>query len=68
MKIEIEHYKDNDDGSCTVMLNTDNEANEFLLKYGLISALKDAINVSKAECTPREDDLHTKPNQGDKNE
>jgi len=63
MKIEIEHYKDNTDGSCTVILNTDGEANEFLLKYGLIASIKDAIAVSKAEYTPREDIVYTESNE-----
>jgi hypothetical protein len=62
MKIEIEHYKDNTDGSCTVILNTDDEANQYLLKYGLIASIKDAIAVSKAEYTPREDILYTESN------
>jgi hypothetical protein len=62
MKIEIEHYKDNTDGSCTVILNTDDEANQYLLKYGLMASLKDAIAVSKAEYTPREDILYTESN------
>jgi len=52
MKIEVTHFKDNPDGSATVILNTDAEANEFLLKYGLVSALQDAIKKSKAEYTP----------------
>jgi hypothetical protein len=62
MKIEIEHYKDNTDGSCTVILNTDDEANQYLLKYGLMASIKDAIAVSKAEYTPREDILYTESN------
>ena len=52
MKIEVTHFKDNPDGSATVIVNTDAEANEFLLKYGLVSALQDAIEKSKAEYTP----------------
>lgn len=64
MKIEIEHIKDNDDGSCNVMLNTDNEANIFLIRYGLVAAIEDAINKAKAEYTPREDILHTESNDG----
>jgi hypothetical protein len=62
MKIEIEHIKDNEDGSCNVMLNTDNEANMFLIRYGLVAALTDAINKAKEEYTPREDILHTESN------
>jgi hypothetical protein len=64
MKIEIEHYKDNTDGSCTVILNTDGEANEFLIRYGLVAAIEDAINKAKAEYTPREDVLRTESNDG----
>ena len=64
MKIEIEHYKDNTDGSCTVILNTDGEANEFLIRYGLVAAIEDAINKAKAEYTPREDVLPTESNGG----
>jgi hypothetical protein len=59
MKIEIEHYKDNTDGSCTVILNTDGEANEFLIRYGLVAALTDAINKAKEDYTPREEDPKT---------
>jgi len=55
MKIEIEHLKDNDDGSCNITLTTDNEANMFLIRYGLVSALTDAINKAKEEYTPKED-------------
>jgi hypothetical protein len=62
MKIELEHLKDNDDGSCNVVLNTDNEANMFLIRYGLVAALTDAINKAKAEYTPREDIVHTESN------
>jgi len=59
MKIEIEHLKDNDDGSCNVVLNADNEANMFLIRYGLVAALTDAINKAKEEYTPRETDPKT---------
>ena len=59
MKIEIEHLKDNDDGSCNVVLNADNEANMFLIRYGLVAALTDAINKAKEEYTPREEDPKT---------
>ena len=52
MKIEVTHFKDNPDGSATVIVDTDAEANEFLLKYGLVSALQDAIEKSRAEYTP----------------
>jgi hypothetical protein len=54
MKIELEHFKDNDDGSCNVTLTTDNEANLFLIRYGLVAALTDAINKAKEEYTPKD--------------
>ena len=54
MKIELEHLNDNDDGSCNVMLNTDNEANLFLIRYGLVAALTDAIDKAKEEYTPKD--------------
>jgi hypothetical protein len=61
MKIEIEHIKDNDDGSCNVVLSTDNEANIFLIRYGLMAAITDAIAKAKEEYTPKEDS----PSQAD---
>jgi hypothetical protein len=54
MKISIEHFKDNTDGSTTVIVDTDAEANEFLLRYGIVAALEDAIAKSKSEYTPEE--------------
>jgi hypothetical protein len=58
MKIEIEHIKDNDDGSCNVVLNTDNEANMFLIRYGLVAAIKDAIKVSQEQYSIKEENPH----------
>ena len=55
MKIEVEFLKDNDDGSCNVTLTTDNEANLFLIRYGLVAALTDAIAKAKEEYTPRDE-------------
>jgi len=55
MKIEIEHIKDNDDGSCNVVLNTDDEANMFLIRYGLVAAIKDAIKVSQDQYSIKEE-------------
>jgi len=54
MKIEITYVKQNDDGSATVIVNTDAEANEFLLKYGIVSAIEDAVTKSKKAYTPEE--------------
>ena len=58
MKIEIEHIKDNDDGSCNVVLNTDDEANMFLIRYGLVAAIKDAIKVSQDQYSIKEQNPH----------
>jgi hypothetical protein len=58
MKIEIEHIKDNDDGSCNVVLNTDDEANMFLIRYGLVAAIKDAIKVSQDQYSIKEENPH----------
>jgi len=55
MKIEIENIKDNDDGSCNVVLNTDDEANMFLIRYGLVAAIKDAIKVSQEQYSIKEE-------------
>ena len=57
MNIKVTHFKDNPDGSATVIVDTDAEANEFLLKYGLVCALQDAIEKSKAEYTPDEETM-----------
>jgi hypothetical protein len=62
MKIELEHLKDNDDGSCNITLTTDNEANLFLIRYGLVAALTDAIDKAKTEYTPQGDTLPTESN------
>jgi hypothetical protein len=54
MKIEVTQIKQNDDGSATVIVDTDAEANEFLLKYGIVSAIEDAVTKSKEVYTPEE--------------
>jgi hypothetical protein len=53
MKVEIQSLRNNDDGSCDVEVTTDAEGTTFLLRYGIVSALKDAIQVAKNEYTPR---------------
>lgn len=55
MKVEIKHMKDNEDGSCNVHVDIDEEAHDFLLRYGIVAAIKDAIEVSRTQYTPIED-------------
>jgi hypothetical protein len=54
MNIEVKHYKENEDGTADVIVSTDEEGQKFLLKYGIIAALKDAIKFSEEEYTPKE--------------
>jgi hypothetical protein len=54
MKIEVTYIKQNEDGSATILVDTDAEANEFLLKYGIVSAIEDAVTKSKKEYTLKE--------------
>jgi hypothetical protein len=51
MKIELENYRENEDGSADFNVNMDEEAKEFLLRYALIACLTDAIEAGK-EATP----------------
>ena len=55
MKIELENYKENEDGSADFNVNMDEEAREFLLRYALVACLTDAIEAGKtATPTPQE--------------
>jgi hypothetical protein len=55
MKIELENYRENEDGSADFNVNMDEEAKEFLLRYALIACLTDAIEAGKkATPTPQE--------------
>jgi len=54
MKIELENYSENEDGSANFNVNMDEEAKEFLIRYALIACLKDAIEAGKA-ATPTEE-------------
>ena len=53
MNITIESIKENEDGSadCTVCL--DSEAKDFLIRYGLVACITDAIEAGKL-LTPTE--------------
>jgi hypothetical protein len=47
MKIELENYRENEDGSADFNVNMDEEAKEFLLRYALITCITDAIEAGK---------------------
>ena len=53
MKIEIEHYKENEDGSANCIVYLDDESKEFLIRYGLIACITAAIEAGKL-ATPTE--------------
>jgi hypothetical protein len=55
MKIELENYKENEDGSADFNVYLDEAAKEFLLRYALIACITDAIEAGKAATpTPQE--------------
>jgi hypothetical protein len=51
MKIELENYRENEDGSADFNVYMDEAAKEFLLRYALIACITDAIETGK-EATP----------------
>lgn len=54
MKIEIEMYKENEDGSADFSVNLDNEAIQFLIRKALLDCIKEGIEVGKL-ATPTEE-------------
>jgi hypothetical protein len=55
MKIELENYRENEDGSADFNVYLDEEAKEFLMRYALIACLTDVIEAGKAATpTPQE--------------
>ena len=53
MKIEVERIKENEDGSADCVINMDKEGTDFIVRYGIVSAIKDAVDIAKANYTPR---------------
>jgi hypothetical protein len=47
MQIKVSEFKENEDGSANVMVDFDNEAREYLLNYGFIHMLKEAVEQGK---------------------
>ena len=54
MKIEFEHIKDNEDGSATVVINSDKEGYDHVFKYGIVAMLKDGIKKAKKKYSDEE--------------
>lgn len=54
MKIEIEMYKEHEDGSADCFVSFDEEAKDFLLRYGLVACIKEGIENAK-KYTPTEE-------------
>jgi hypothetical protein len=54
MNIEIEMYKENEDGSADFHVNLDQEAIEFLIRKALIDCIKEGIEAGK-KATPTEE-------------
>jgi len=53
MHIEIEMYKENEDGSADFNVNLDQEAIEFLIRKALVDCVKEGIENGKL-ATPTE--------------
>ena len=54
MKIDLELYKENEDGSADFSVNLDDEAIEFLVRKAIIDCIKEGIEAGKA-ATPTEE-------------
>lgn len=55
MKIELENYRENEDGSADFNVYVDEAAKEYLMRYAIIACITDAIEAGKiATPTPEE--------------
>jgi len=55
MKIELENYRENEDGSADFNVYVDEAAKAYLMRYAIIACLTDAIKAGKiATPTPQE--------------
>lgn len=54
MKIEVTVITEYEDGSASCTLDLDEEGISFLLKFGIVRALEDAIKLAEKEYTPNE--------------
>ena len=53
MNITIESIKENEDGSADCSVFLDEEAKDFLIRYGLVACITDAVEAGKL-LTPTE--------------
>ncbi len=51
MKIEVEMYKENEDGSADFHVNLDDEAIAFLIRKAILDCIKEGIEAGK-KATP----------------
>ena len=51
MKIELDLYKENEDGSADFNVNLDQEAIEFLIRKAIFDCIKEGIEMGK-KATP----------------
>lgn len=51
MKIEVEMYKENEDGSADFHVNLDDEAIAFLIRKAILDCVKEGIEAGK-KATP----------------
>jgi hypothetical protein len=54
MKIELENYRENEDGSADFNVNLDEEAVTFLIRKALLDCIKEGIEAGK-KATPTEE-------------
>jgi len=54
MKIELDMYKENEDGSADFHVNLDSKAIEFLIRKALLDCIKEGIEAGK-KATPTEE-------------
>jgi hypothetical protein len=54
MKLELELYKENEDGSADFNINLDGEAIEFLVRKAILDCIKEGIEMGKI-ATPTEE-------------
>ena len=54
MKIELDMYKENEDGSADFSVNLDQEAIEFLIRKAILDCIKEGIEMGKT-ATPKEE-------------
>lgn len=57
MKIELEMYKENEDGSADFHVNLNQEAIEFLIRKALLDCIKEGIEMGKTATPTEEHDV-----------